>query len=109
MTQLSRYEKSFCSSFKIWVSYPRTSQIVEVIDYLNETNIIPIFEEAEKISDPEKRLIFFLRRYSEIMTMDASSRIAVHEAGKLKPHHSKKVKQNWRKIFNLIRDAISKM
>ncbi len=43
------------------------------------------------------------------MTKDASSRIAVHEAGKLKPHHSKIVKQNWRKTFTLIKDAISEM
>ena len=90
--------------------YPsKEGLLFDIIDYLNEKNFIPILKEAEEISDPEKRLVYFLRRYTELMTTDALTRIAIHEAGKLKPHHLKKVKQSWRKTCNLIKDAISEM
>jgi len=90
--------------------YPsKESLLFDVIDYLNEKNFVPGYEEAIKISDPEKRLIFFLRRFAEMMTIDPSSRIAVREANKLKPHHLKKVKRNWQKTYSLLKDTISEM
>ena len=90
--------------------YPsKESLLFDIIDYLNEKNFVPVYEEAVKISDPEKRLMFFLRRFTEMMTIDASSRIAVHEARKLKPHHFKKVKKNWQMAYGLLKDAISEM
>jgi len=90
--------------------YPsKESLLFDVIDYLNEKNFVPIYEETVKISDPEKRLIYFLRRFAEMMTIDPSSRIAVHEAKKLKPHHLKKVRRNWQKAYGLLKDAISEM
>ncbi len=68
--------------------YPsKESLLFDIIDYLNQKNFVPVYEEAIKISDPEKRLAYFLRKFTEMMTIDASSRIAVHEARKLKPHH----------------------
>jgi AcrR family transcriptional regulator len=90
--------------------YPSKENLLfDVIDDLNEKSFIPVYEEAVKISDPEKRLIFFLRRFTELMTIDASSRIAVHEVKKLKPHHFKKVTKSWRMTYDLIKDAISEM
>lgn len=87
----------------------KESLLFDIIDYMNETIFVPVYEEANKISDPEKRLAYFLRKFTEIMTTDASSRIAVHEARKLKPHHFKKVKQSWRMAYDLFKDAISEM
>ena len=90
--------------------YPsKETLLFDVIDYLNEKIFVPIYEEAVKISDPEKRLIYFFRKFAEMMAIDPSSRIAVHEANKLKPHHFKKVKKNWQKAYGLLRDAISEM
>jgi len=90
--------------------YPsKESLLFDIIDYMNERNFIPFYEEANKISDPEKRLTFFLRRFMKMMTVSASARIAVQEAGRLKPEHFKKVKQSWRKTYDLLKDAISEM
>jgi AcrR family transcriptional regulator len=83
--------------------------LFDVIDYMNESKFVPIYKEARKISGPEKRLTYFLQRFIEMMAIDGSSRIAVHEANKLKPHHLKKVKENWRMTYNLIKDAITEM
>jgi AcrR family transcriptional regulator len=87
----------------------KESLLFDVIDYMNMSIFVPIYKEANKILDPEKRLTYFLQRFTEIMTTDASSRIAVHEARKLKPHHFKKVKQSWRMTYDLIKNAISEM
>ena len=87
----------------------KESLLFDIIDYMNETIFTPIYEEANKISDPEKRLVFFLKRFTEIMTTDGSSRIAVHEARKLEPHHFKKVKHSWRMTVDLLKNAISEM
>ena len=87
----------------------KESLLFDVIDYMNESNFVPIYQEASKISDPGKRLTYFLRRFTEIMATDGSSRIAVHEAKKLKPPHFKKVKQSWRMTYDLLKDAISEM
>ena len=43
------------------------------------------------------------------MSKDATSRIAVHEARRLKPHHFKKAQKVWRMTYDLIKDAISEM
>ena len=90
--------------------YPSKENLLfDVIDYFNEKNFTPVYEEAVKISDPEKRLIYFFRKFAEINTIDPSSRIAVHEAKKLKPHHLKKVKRSWQKAYGLLKDTISEM
>ena len=46
---------------------------------------IPILEAAEKISDPEERIVYFIKNYTlKAMTRDASTRVLVHETHNLK-------------------------
>ena len=90
--------------------YPsKESLLFDIINYTNETNFLPIYEEAVRISDPEERLVYFFRRFTEIMTKDAYARIAVHEARRLKPHHFKKAQKVWRLTYDLFKNAISEM
>ena len=83
--------------------------LFDIINHMNEKNFFPIYEKAMEIADPEERVRYFLRRFAEIMTVDASSLIAVREARRLKPQHLKKVKQSWRMTYGLLKDAISEM
>jgi AcrR family transcriptional regulator len=72
--------------------------------------LIPMLDAAERIPDPEERLAFFLKNYTKkSMTADAAARVLVHENRKLKPVHQEKIKGVWRRVFNLIRDALSEM
>ena len=87
----------------------KESLLFDVIEYSIEKNFIPIFDEAEKIPDPEKRLAYFLRSFTKMVAKNGSSSIAVHDARRLKPHHFKKVKRIWRMTYDLIKNAISEM
>jgi len=87
----------------------KESLLADVINNTNEKNVIPIIEEAEKIFDPEKRLAYFLKNFTKLLASDASSSIAVHDARRLNPHHFKQVKRAWRRVYDLIKNAISEM
>ena len=71
---------------------------------------IPILEAAEKISDPEERIEFFIKNYTlKAMTRDASTRVLVHETHNLKAENQKKIAGVWRKGLDLIRSSLSEM
>ncbi len=75
-----------------------------------KNNLIPMLDAAERIPDPEERIAFFIKNYTKkSMTADAAARVLVHENRKLKPAHQKKIKSVWRRVLNLIRDALSEM
>jgi AcrR family transcriptional regulator len=75
-----------------------------------ERVFIPILEAAEKISDPEERIVFFTKNYTlKAMTRDASARVLIHETNNLKKENRKKITGVWRKGFDLIRDSLSEM
>ena len=51
---------------------------------------IPILEAAEKIPDPEERIVFFIKNYTlKAMTRDASRRVLIHETHNLKTSEPK--------------------
>ena len=71
---------------------------------------IPILEAAEKISDPEERIVYFIKNYTlKAMTRDASTRVLVHETHNLKTKNRKRITDVWRKGVDLIRDSLSQM
>jgi AcrR family transcriptional regulator len=108
MSQIAK-ELGF-SKAGLYHHYPsKESLLFDVIDYMNESNFVPIYNDAKKISDPGERLIYFLRRFTEIMATDGSSRIAVHEAKNLEAYHLEKVKKSWRMTYDLLKGAISEM
>lgn len=75
-----------------------------------EKNFIPVLEAAEKISNPEKRIAYFLKHYTEkSLTKSAAAKVLVHEINRLKPEHQKIIKKTWRRAFNLIHDAIAEL
>ncbi len=71
---------------------------------------IPILEAAEKISDPEERIVYFIKNYTlKAMTRDASARVLVHETHNLKMENREKINAVWRKGLDFIRDSLSEM
>lgn len=87
----------------------KESLLFDVIDYFNKKNFVPILDEATKFSDPEKRIVFFLRSFIEMMYSDASARIAFHEAKKLEYSHFQEIKKYWQRTYDLLKDSISEM
>lgn len=83
--------------------------LFEIHDYYLNNYFIPIIDKAEKISDPEARIAYFLRDYTKLLANDAAARVLIHEARRLKPKHLGKVKLVWKRAFELIRNAISEM
>lgn len=86
----------------------------DLLFFIHERNVkrdlIPIIEAAEKIEDPEQRIAYIMKQYTEAsMTRDASARILIHEVGKLKPEHRRIINQIWRRFFDLIRNALSEL
>ena len=79
----------------------KESLLFDVIEYPIEKNFIPIFDEAEKIPDPEKRLAYFLRSFTKMIAKDGASSIAVHEARRLKPYQS--LSKNFSTLYKRIR------
>jgi len=70
----------------------------------------PILEAAQKISDPEERIVYFIRNYTlKAMTRDASARVLVHETNNLKTENRQKITVLWRNGLDLIRNTLSEM
>jgi len=72
-------------------------------------HFIPIIEKAEKISDPEKRVVYFLKNYTQLLAENAAARELIHEARRLTPEHYQNIRRIWKRAFGLIRDAIAEM
>ena len=70
----------------------------------------PILEASQKISDPEERIVYFIRNYTlKAMTRDASARVLIHETNNLKTENRQKITVLWRNGLDLIRNALSEM
>ena len=86
----------------------------ELLFFIHEHNLnkdfIPILEAAEKISDPEERITYFLKNYMEkSLTRNAAAKMLIQEANKLNPEHHEKIKKIWRRAFDLVHKAISEL
>lgn len=110
-TPMSRLAKELgLSKAGLYHHYPsKESLLFDVIDFMNETNFMPFYKKAKKISDPEERLLYFLRKFCEMNSVSASARIAVHEASRLTPQHQGKIKKSWNMAYDLLKEAISEM
>jgi AcrR family transcriptional regulator len=75
-----------------------------------EINFIPVLDAAEKIADPEKRIAYFLKHYTESsLTKSAAAKVLIHEINRLQPEHQQIIKKTWRRAFNILRNAISEL
>ena len=68
-----------------------------------------ILAAAEEISDPEERLRYFVRAYTDLLTEDGRARIIVHDARRLNSIHFSKIAIMWRRTFDLIRGTVSEL
>ena len=71
--------------------------------------LTPMIEEAERESDPEKRLRKFLSDYALLHTSDSSLQVMINETKQLSPKHRKEIKAAWRRALHLARDAIAEL
>jgi AcrR family transcriptional regulator len=86
----------------------------ELLFFIHEHNLkkdfLPIIDEAENIADPEKRIAHFLSNYTEkVLTKNAAAKVLIHEINKLEPQHRDKIRETWRRAFDLIYQAIQEL
>lgn len=74
-----------------------------------QKRFIPILDEAEKLSDPKDRIVFFLQKFTLMCTSSPASRVLVHEIRSLKKGHQNEIKLIWRRAYRLIRGAIEEL
>ena len=75
-----------------------------------EKDFIPILDAAESIADPEKRIAYFLKTYTQkSLIKNAAARVLIHEVNRLKPEQREKIKKIWRRGFKLIYNAITEL
>lgn len=90
--------------------YPNKEMLLfEIILDLLETQLIPILEDAAKIADPRERLIYFIGNYTKLLANDNGARVVLHESGRLKAGHYKKIRGIWKRIFDVLSGAMSEM
>jgi AcrR family transcriptional regulator len=87
----------------------KESLLFYVIEKLMEERFVPILEESKNISDPEKRLEFFIKAFTKLLTKDDATRIVLHDSKNLKPQHYEKIRRIWRRTYDLIKNTISEM
>jgi len=74
-----------------------------------QEHVIPILEGAEKISDPQERLVNFLRNFTLLCTSSRAARVLVHEIHSLNKIHQNKILAIWRRAYNLMRVAVEEL
>ena len=74
-----------------------------------QRRFIPIIEEAENISDPKDRLVFFFRKFTLMCTSSPASRVLIHEIHCLKRSHYNEITAIWRRAYKLIHSAIKEL
>ena len=78
-------------------------------EYFMQKKLIPILDEAEKISDPVERISYFIRQNIESLVSDDSGRLLIREAPRLSPENYDVIKGVWRRVFDMIRNAIQEL
>jgi AcrR family transcriptional regulator len=72
-------------------------------------HFIPIFEEAEQMSDPEDRIAFLIRKIALINTSSSAARVLIHEIHSLNKKHIKEINLIWRRVYKLFSTAIREL
>ena len=80
-----------------------------IIDTLMNRKLVPIMDKADKISDPEKKLIYFLENFIKLLTEDDSTRLVMHDSKRLNPENYKRIKRYFSRVYKLIYNTISQM
>ena len=70
---------------------------------------IPIIEEAERLRDPEDRVVLFLRKFTLMCTSSPASRVLVHEIRSLNEVHYYEITSIWRRAYKVVCGAIKEL
>jgi AcrR family transcriptional regulator len=70
---------------------------------------IPIIEEAERLRDPEDRIVLFLRKFTLMCTSSPASRVLVHEVRSLSEAHYYEITSIWRRAYKVVSGAIKEL
>ncbi|MDB4443956.1 TetR/AcrR family transcriptional regulator [bacterium] len=110
-TSVSQIAKALNLSKASLYHYMSSKQHLLFLIYENylERHFIPIFESAEKISDPNKRLTFVIQSLAKLAATEPSVRVLVHESRRLDNKYHKEIKIVWGRAFQVIRDAITEL
>jgi AcrR family transcriptional regulator len=72
-------------------------------------HFVPMLDEADKIIDPQDRIVFFLKKFASMCTSSPSSRVFVHEIRSLNKTHQKEIKSFWRRAYQLLGRSIEEL
>jgi AcrR family transcriptional regulator len=71
---------------------------------------IPVLDMAEKVTDPQERITFFIQAFiRKSLTEDGSTRVLIHEVNRLNPEHQIKIREIWARGINILKNAISEL
>lgn len=111
-TPLSRIAKALNLTKAGFYHYFKSKE--ELLFFIHEHNLkkdfTPTLDAAEQISDPQERITYFLKNYTEkSLTRNAAAKMLIQEANMLKPEHHEKIRKVWRRAFDLIYNALSEL
>jgi AcrR family transcriptional regulator len=72
-----------------------------------ERLLLPIIDEAARVTDPQERLRKFLGDYALLLTQHPSLQVLINETKSLSAEHSQEIRNAWRRGLHLVRDAIT--
>ncbi len=70
---------------------------------------IPILEGARKIGDAKERIIYFIDKFTQIMTNNNEAKVIMHDSQRLNHAHYMEIKYIWRQTFDFLCDALSEL
>ena len=110
-TPMSRVAKQ-CGLTKAGI-YHHFESKEQLLYYLHKRHIdrllLPMIDEAAKITDPEERLRRFLSDYAMLLTRDPTPRLLISETKRLSPEHTEEIREAWRRGLNLVREAVQEL
>ena len=78
------------------------------VDYM-ERCFIPILDEAENLSNPEERLVFFLRKFALSVCNSPASRVLIPQAHNLNREHYNEIRSLWKRSYELFSGCIKEL
>ena len=90
--------------------YPtKEALLYEIISELLEDHLVPILEHAEGITNPRDRIMYFLKHYTVLLASDDGGRVALREVRRLETEHYQRIRDIWRRTFDLLSGALAEM
>ena len=110
-TSISMIAKALgMSKANLYYYFPSKENLLYKIylDYL-ERYFIPILDETENLSNPEERLVFFLRKFTLSVCNSPASRVLISQAHNLNREHYNEIRSVWKRSYQLISGCIKEL